>query len=107
MTHIRNIKHLTLKLGNMRKAQDFIVYPFSEGWTSLILQSDKRIMRVYRDANMIMLSKQCQNGAYAPHLSRECGAVMIDCPSDLMTQFLALKPTGQLITLVGSSNGGK
>ena len=40
------IKEITLKLGNMRKAADFVVYPKGENDTHLLLQSDKRIARV-------------------------------------------------------------
>lgn len=41
------IKRLDLKLGSMRKAQDFIVYPASrdEG-SKVLIQSDKRIAQI-------------------------------------------------------------
>lgn len=37
---------INLKLGNMRKAQNFTIYPFREGDTHIIIQSDKRIARI-------------------------------------------------------------
>lgn len=40
------MKEITLKLGNMRKPADFVVYPKAENDTHLILQSDKRIAKV-------------------------------------------------------------
>ncbi len=42
-----NVRRISLKLGNMRKAQDFIVYPKSrdEG-SKILIQSDKRIAQI-------------------------------------------------------------
>jgi len=41
------IKQIALKLGNMRKAQDFIVYPESrDDGDKVLIQSDKRIAQI-------------------------------------------------------------
>jgi len=40
------IKRISLKLGNMRKAAEFIVYPHKHGDTELMIQSDKRIAKI-------------------------------------------------------------
>lgn len=62
-------KCFTLKLGNMRKAQDFVIYPY-DGSDYILLQSDNRITRVnIRTGDGIMNAKHQPNGAYGHHLN--------------------------------------
>ncbi len=62
---------ITLKFGNMRKAQDFTIYPFKEGDKEIIVQSDKAIAQINpTDGEMTYNTKGC----YFPHLSKFLGA---------------------------------
>jgi len=46
-----------LKLGNMRQAQDFLIYPKSDTQDYWLLQSDKRILKIDNEGN-VKLSKK-------------------------------------------------
>jgi hypothetical protein len=60
-----------LKLPNMRKAQDFTVYPASEKSEIIMIQSDTRIGKVNMSDGKLYMSKSHINGAYAIHLSTD------------------------------------
>jgi predicted nucleic-acid-binding Zn-ribbon protein len=60
-----------LKLGNMRKSQEFIVYPISKGDDSIMIQSDTRIGRITMSNGMGKMSQSHPNGAYGVHLSMD------------------------------------
>jgi len=57
-----------LKAPNMRKKQDFIVYPINEKTDKILIQSDTRIAQIYLDGTII-LSKSYTGGAYFHHLN--------------------------------------
>ncbi len=60
-----NTKHITLKVGNMAKPQEFILYPYNGG-EYISLQSDKRFIQVnLRTGIGYMNAKNCNypNGA--------------------------------------------
>lgn len=65
---------LELKIGRMRKSQDFTVYPISKGDKSIIIQSDTRIGRVTTDG-VGMVSKSHASGANFHHLSMDTPTV--------------------------------
>jgi hypothetical protein len=84
---MNQVKEVTMKAGNMRSPQNFTIYPHDKGAESILIQSDKRIARVYvagQNAGRMILSRQVQGGAYAPHLSPLLGAVVIDCPAEVL-----------------------
>lgn len=66
---------ITLKLGNARKAQSYVIYPYDGGGT-FILQSDTRIARVDM-AGKGTVSHAHQGGAYAPHLAMELNPIQL------------------------------
>jgi hypothetical protein len=58
------------KFDGMRKAQDFIVYPFHAGnqTTAAKVQSDTRIGYVHLTTGAVLMSKSHASGAYGVHL---------------------------------------
>ena len=74
------MKSIIVKFGNMRgQAQEFVLYPYNGGDT-LLIQSDKRIAQINLKTGKTVLSKQCQNGAYFPHLNTFLGTTIVDFP---------------------------
>lgn len=87
------MQYITAKLGNMRKAAEFIVYPQSPRNPNILtLQSDHRIAYVVTDTRQGMLSAYKPNGAYFIHLVREAGASEITVPQDVIDAALAAQP---------------
>lgn len=84
--------HITAKLGKMRKAVRWIVYPaLKDG--RIQIQSDKRIALFSNDgSNRAILSKHISSGAYGVHLSPACGATVVDIPQDVIDAALAVQP---------------
>lgn len=83
------IKHIDLKLGNMKKAQDFIVYPYKEGQTNLTIQSDKRIAEIDIATGAGRLSTK---GSTFIHLSDFMGAIGITIDKDTVQKLLDIQP---------------
>lgn len=83
-------QNLTVKLGNMKKPQQFTVCPVSNAQPNeVIIQSDKRIARINMETGKAMLSdgKGGHQGFHKLH--GIMGAVEIDVPADVLAQ---LKP---------------
>jgi hypothetical protein len=59
------------KLPNMRKMQDFSVYPATSGDTSIMIQSGTRIGRIEMSNGEGKMSQSHPNGAYGVHLSMD------------------------------------
>jgi len=57
-----------MKLPNMRKAQDFIVYPASEKTDFIMIQSSTRFGKINMNTGMGLMSQSHANGAYAVHM---------------------------------------
>lgn len=59
------------KFDGMRKAQDFIVYPFHAGnqTTAAKVQSDTRIGMIHLTTGQILMSPSRQGGSYGVHLA--------------------------------------
>ena len=84
--------HITTKLGKMRKAVEWIVYPASKDGR-IKIQSDHRIATFHNDgSNKALLSKYVSSGAYNLHLSPLCGATVVDIPQDVVDAALAVQP---------------
>ncbi len=62
-----------MKMPNMRKEQDFIVYPIASGdnATELLIQSDTRIGRLTVENGKGKMSQSHQGGAYNHNLSMD------------------------------------
>lgn len=75
---------ITTKLGNMRKAVEWTVYP-SKKDGRIVIQSDTRIAMFKDDgSNKGLLSKRQSGGAYFVHLSPMCGATVVDIPQEVI-----------------------
>ncbi len=102
--------HVTAKLGNMRKAQSFIVYPLKSDATHIILQSDKRVASIEIATGNGMLSDG--KGSYQPFvkLSPRLGAMPITVGREFIDECLKAKPpanaAGQvsISSLIGGRN---
>jgi hypothetical protein len=58
---------LNLKFGNMRKEQEFVIYPFKKEDKEIIIQSDKTIARIDINTGK-MIYNSSPSGAYFVHL---------------------------------------
>ena len=61
---------ITAKFTNMRKEQDFIVYPIQKTNSTdrIMIQSDTRIGYIYLSSGDVELCPPVSSGAYQPHL---------------------------------------
>lgn len=88
-----NIRRITAKLGNMRKAVDWVVYPASKTSDgTLVIQSDTRIAQFDPITGKGWLSAAKPNGAYFLHLNRFMGATEITVPADVIEAAVAAQP---------------
>ena len=88
------IKQITAKLGTMRKAQDFVVYPASKtnDVDQMVIQSDTRICQFNPFNGVGLLSASRPNGAYFMHLNPLMGAKWIVVPRDVCLAARAAQP---------------
>lgn len=77
------MKHIEAKLGNMRKPQEFIVYPPSDK-ENIIVQSDKSIGAFNRKTGEGVLNTK---GQYFPYLTN--GAKPYIFPTDFVLECIA------------------
>lgn len=75
-------KSVNAKLGNMRKEEEFTIYPRKEG-DNLILQSDSRICIIDTITRKGMLSKRCQNPVFIM-ATRAMGATQIEVAQEII-----------------------
>jgi hypothetical protein len=92
------MKRIMAKLGKMRRAAEFCVYPAQKDGR-ITIQSDKRIAVFRNDGNNRgMLSKHCSDGAYFIHLSPMCGATEVDIPQEVIDAAIdAMPQSGDVI----------
>lgn len=71
--NIMGTTDIYMKLPNMRKEQDFIVYPIQKGddWTNILIQSSTRIGRLNLLTGEGQMSQSHASGAYNHHLSMD------------------------------------
>lgn len=77
------MRHITAKLSNMRKPQDFIVWRTDKG--RYIIQSDKSIGWFGDDSKGMLNTK----GSYFPHLSPTLGAKPYTFPPTFVIDCIA------------------
>lgn len=88
------MKQVTAKLGNMRKPQEFVVYPASDKG-NVIVQSDKSIGAFDAKTGEGILNTK---GCYFPHLNQFCGARPFSFPTEFVIQCIGAQcDTGDLI----------
>lgn len=97
------MKRITAKLGNMRKAESFIVYPRATNATDdkLTIQSEHRICQFDPATGKGVLSVYRSSGAYFLHLSKALGATEITVPAEVIAAATEGQPKSG--DVVGSS----
>ena len=98
------MKEIQCKLGNMRKAVGWVVYPpsrTSDG--TLLIQSDHRICQFNPETRKGMLSKHQANYATFLHLSKMMGATEVEVPQEVVDMAKAAQP--QSGDLIGKGGG--
>lgn len=68
--NIMGTTSFNMKMPNMRKEQNFIVYPMQKGddTNAILIQSDTRIGRLSLETGKGVMSQSHQGGAYSNHL---------------------------------------
>lgn len=82
-----NIKTIYCRLGNMRKNQDWVVYPVASGLaTHLTIQCDNRIARVELSTGKTMLSDGKGGHQGFIKLSPALGATEVICRAETLAE---------------------
>lgn len=96
------------KFETMRSEQEFIIYPCLKSDDSLLLQSDKRIIRVSLLNKQGIISKQQQRGAYSQHLCKEFNPSIVNLTEEEVSKIKSMREkmsgntnSDRTITLVG------
>ena len=93
------MKKIDLKLGNMRKAESFIVYPAQHDTKILELQSNHRCLLILLKAKKGQLSRYIKQYPTFMHCSPTQGSLIVDISEDLINQIIPLIPkSGDKIT---------
>jgi hypothetical protein len=101
-------QNITVKLGNMRKAQEFTVCPVSNQEPHLVtIQSDKRIAKIDLNTGKAMLSDGKGGHQGFMKLLPFMGATEVDVPGDVVERLKQLsqnvkdqqQPDGSVIVL--------
>lgn len=82
-------KDVTCKLGNMRKAQEFTLYPYTKGETTILIQADNRIARVDLVSGNALLSNGKGGHQGTVKLLPQLGATLVDVPADILASIKA------------------
>lgn len=85
------VKQITCKLGNMRKAKEWVVYPMADV-TIVQIQCDTRICQFNPGTGAGVLSANRPNGAYGHHLAKFLGATDIVVPQDVIDMAVSAIP---------------
>ena len=79
-----NIKSIDLKIGKMRKAQEFVIYPKSSVDKSIVFQSDKCTGKIDIATRKVFFTNK---GCYSYHLAFAEEIVM---PEEMINQIVDL-----------------
>ena len=99
---IMAFQHVNGKIGNMRKSQEWVVYPLnSADQTTRTIQSDNRIARVDLTTGKVLLSDGKGGHQGFVKLSPALGAKLYECPPDILEQLRKLSPPVGGVTVMG------
>jgi|688.fasta_scaffold364850_3 hypothetical protein len=87
------------KLANMRKAQEWVIYPIKSGDDTVMIQCSNRIAKFSLIDGKGMLSAAIPNGAYGVHLMESLGATEYQFPMELVNAILDSPVSGQFVCL--------
>jgi hypothetical protein len=88
----RRVIRVTTKLAGMRKAQDFVVYPFKLGETSIMIQSDKAIAKFDTVTGAGVINWRGSNSKYGVHLCEALGAEPYQFTPEFVLECQAAQP---------------
>ena len=94
-------QHVTFKAANMRKAEQFTVYPHSQNDDYWKVQSEHRIAKIYKNGDMV-LSKYVANYPSFVHLSDVLSPFKLKASDEIMAQLNSLQSTGKVVCVVGA-----
>lgn len=63
-----NFQNVTLKVGNMRKEQEFTIYPNGTSPDYILIQSDKRMAILMKESGKFFITKKNYNYPTSVHL---------------------------------------
>ena len=89
------VRSVSLKLGNMRKAEEFVVYPASRtvgGEPLTMIQSSHRIATLDPATGKGLLSAYRANGAYFLHLNPMFRPMPITVSAEVLAEILGARP---------------
>lgn len=81
--NLSSVPKFNLKLGSMKRAQEFILYPFNKDSESWVLQADNYIVRVYPTGDAMLSARQAHHASFA-HLNPVMGAKPIKVDSEIL-----------------------
>jgi len=84
-------KEINAKLGNMRKAADWTIYPHNDNG-NIVIQSDTRICKFDPTTGKGVLSRNVPNGAYFHHLNKFLGAIDVVVPREVIDACIDNQP---------------
>lgn len=100
--------NVSLKIGTMRKEQDFVIYPVKRDDKTFLIQSETRIGKVGIKDKRIYLSKSRSNGSYGVDLSKLRGAKLIELDDNSFNQLmLGFDKMARLTEKSGSSKNDR
>ena len=88
----RRVQRVTAKLAGMRKPQEFVVYPFKLGDTSIMIQSDKCIAKFDTVTGAGWINWRGSNSKYGVHLSPALGAEPYQFTPEFVLECQAAQP---------------
>ncbi len=90
---------IRLKFGNMRKEQDFTIYPFKSTDTHILIQSDKAIARINPTTGEMTYNTK---GCYFVHLSMPSAQNGVLSALDLQTIKMQVFTNGEVIDIANA-----
>lgn len=95
-------QHVNGKLGNMRKAVEWVVYPALDAeQRSRVIQSDRRVARVDLDSGKAVVSDGKGGHPGFHKLTSFMGATECECPEEILTALRELPTQVGPVRLTG------
>lgn len=87
-------REIDLKLGNMRKAQSFLMYPNDPSADRARLQSDNRCLIVDLTSGKGLLSKSVANYPRFEHCAPAVGGMFVDVGAEVLSRLQTMSAQG-------------
>lgn len=86
------MRHVKVKFLGMRKEDECVVYPYSEGQTEIMFQGDRTVGQFNIETGEGVLNCKGSNAKYGHHLSKMFGAVPFKYSPEFVKECLAAQP---------------